>query len=487
MRLRLCIRYWPTPALLPALLPASDGEVEANDLHTVEKPVVEWVIFAGERLKDGPGRCYLDQLADHMPDDFVAEKVETILMIPSEFVSLLVVTPPSKQSKHLQRAVGFMLEEQLVDDPENLHFAIGGKRSIKVMGGQIQKVPVAVIDKILIEQVLANLREVSLVPAVAIPDCFSLPEPLEHGEEQRWVIVVECGRVVVRSGHVSGQAMNPTQMRPLLAALYRRMIARCNAEAGVDRIELTLEFIYQRTQDDDNPEAISMIESISGIVSNLIVAAESDEVKLPVKLRVRRVTSKLPAMVVTSQSYLSSTPPDFNLLQGMYKQHAEKSNRLGRWGQAASIAAVWVLLQLGMHASEAVWHSAEAQRLDDLSKTLFREINPEAQRIQSVKIQLSALLTGGENSNENLFLPLIKKTGDPIASINTQRANNQQITLNRLSFDNEQAQLKLDLYVSGYPVLDRLKLALENNGLKVDIEGASSDADRVKVKMKVKV
>jgi len=77
---------------------------------------------------------------------------------------------PVKAGAKLQQLVPYALEEQLADDIEALHFALG-KRS-----GESSRVPVAVVARALLDQWLAELRGAGIEPDAVYADSELLPQ-----------------------------------------------------------------------------------------------------------------------------------------------------------------------------------------------------------------------------------------------------------------------------------------------------------------------
>ena len=486
MKQKLFLRFWPNAGLAPQ---SYSTEVKFDDqpFHYEAKPFVEWVIFAGERLFAEPGWCYLDQLVEQLPEGFMLDKANVFLALPSEHINLTQVSTTSKQARHLQRAVGFMLEEQLADDPTELHYAIGGKRSYSSPEDQMISVPVAVLDRQMLTDILAELAEYNIIPSRALPDSLLLPEPIDNGEEQRWTIAIDSGRLVIRNHRYSGYAINFTQIDLVLDALFQETIQNAKRVDEVEKIELTLEFVYQRGAEHDNPLARAVIEKIESRLTALIDQLAVSDEAIPMTLRPRLVVSQRSTFTMIAQNYVNAISPDLNVLQGAFKQKSKRSRSAPPLMQLVAVAAIWLVLHVGVYVSEAAWYSAEAERLDQVSRALFREINPDVQRIQSVRKQLTALLNTQSSSEQLKFLPLLEKTGQPISEINgPQQQGKRRVELRRMTFSQELSALKLDLWVDGYPTLDRLKQSLEANALIVEIEGAARDEERVKVKLTIK-
>jgi general secretion pathway protein L len=101
--------------------------------------------------------------------------------------------PPSKASTKLQQLVPFALEEQLAEDIEDLHFAIGRRQ------GESTRLPVAVVARKLMDEWLTLLKSSGIEPEALYADSELLPQ--NPGQA---VALLEEDAVVVRppSGNV---------------------------------------------------------------------------------------------------------------------------------------------------------------------------------------------------------------------------------------------------------------------------------------------
>ncbi|CAA2962773.1 Hypothetical predicted protein, partial [Olea europaea subsp. europaea] len=92
------------------------------------------------------------------------------VLVPSTDVLLTEPEVPMKAGTKLQQVVPFALEEQLADDIDDLHFAIG-KRA-----GDSLRTPVAVIRRSLMDEWLVSLRSSGLEPESMYTESDLLPQ-----------------------------------------------------------------------------------------------------------------------------------------------------------------------------------------------------------------------------------------------------------------------------------------------------------------------
>src|ERR1700742_4448202 len=110
------------------------------------------------------------------------------VLVPGSDVLLAEPDVPIKAGTKIQQVVPFALEEQLADDIDDLHFAIG-KRV-----GESSRTPVAVVRRALMDEWLSTLRSNGLEPQAMHADSDLLPQ--NPGQA---VALMEEDIVVVRS------------------------------------------------------------------------------------------------------------------------------------------------------------------------------------------------------------------------------------------------------------------------------------------------
>src|SRR5256885_16375661 len=103
------------------------------------------------------------------------------VLVPSTDVLLAEPEVPTKAGMKLQQVVPYALEEQLADDIDDLHFAIG-KRA-----GDSARAPVAVVARALLDEWLAALRASGPEPEAVYADSELRP----HTPVQAVVPLVE--------------------------------------------------------------------------------------------------------------------------------------------------------------------------------------------------------------------------------------------------------------------------------------------------------
>ncbi|MBQ0797915.1 MAG: hypothetical protein KBT63_01430 [Porticoccaceae bacterium] len=124
------------------------------------------------------------------------EDCVTTVVVPGEWVSSLLVTPPKGSQRHLKQAIPYLLEDELASALETLHIATSRQRP----DGQIL---CAIIDQALLEQQLLLLNEIGIKPSVLIPDYWAMA-----GDTEQSRVALKAQRLLICNPDSTGLAIS---------------------------------------------------------------------------------------------------------------------------------------------------------------------------------------------------------------------------------------------------------------------------------------
>ena len=165
-------------------------------LHNAEPLQASWVVL------DENGRI-TQTVVDTALTAGITD-ADVIVVIPAQDVLLTQANLPKLNRQRLMQALPFALEEQLIDELDDLHFAIGPYINN-------QPLPVAVVAKQKMESWIAALKAIDISPTAIIPSIFILPT-----EENIWHINSHDGSSIVRTGKYTGFACESSNLDTLL-------------------------------------------------------------------------------------------------------------------------------------------------------------------------------------------------------------------------------------------------------------------------------
>lgn len=275
----------------------------------------------------------------------LAQGRRLIVLLPSAEIRLTSVQLPARQLAKVQQAVPYVLEDQLADDVETLHFAVGARRA----EGQW---PVAVIARERLAAILAMFGERGLRPDAVIPDLLALAAP----EPDQFTVLVDADEVLVRTGWCSG------------FACQRDDLALCLQLADPES-RYGLRVLVPRNQAFDPSSLGRPVEPVHGFSHPL-------------------------------EALLQHLRADaaINLLQGEFSVRQDLLRLWRPWRAAAVLGSLAFLFALTLHGVGAWRLGAELQALDEQNRQRYQQLFPTETRIVNLEAQLDqqiARLRGG--------------------------------------------------------------------------------------------
>lgn len=370
---------------------------------------------------DGTSASGAGALADAAP---LGAGRRVVLLVPGEQVLLTTARIPLRSRARALGAVPWALEDRLVAEVDTLHFALGPV-------GDDGEWPVAVVAHDVLAGCLQAATEAGLSPHSAWPEPLALPSP----ESGRWSALEEPGRVVCRTGPVSGLACTASMLPGVLHSL-------------------------------ETPAAIASVR-VDG-------AAADWPASLADKLDVTDVASD-PMQAFRSEPATSS----IDLLQGPYSRSERMGRLWRRWRAPAALAATLVLL-LAIHT--ALGYRQLGQReaaLRAATEEILRAADPDVGRIVNPRVQLKNRLDAARAANgrtDNGLLALLGRVGPVLAE-------NDAVRLTALGWRGR--QLDLTVEADELPLVDRLQRGLQAAGLEVELRGVKREDDKVRGEVRV--
>jgi general secretion pathway protein L len=158
-------------------------------LHPTSSTQVSWlVIDEANQIIESVFNGDLTQFPTHTNADDIR------IIVPTEHVLLHRVALPKLSRQRLLQALPFALEEQLIDDVSNLHFALGDYQADGTW-------PVAIVATQKMQEWSQLCKEINVIPRAFIPSIYLLPY-----SEKTWHINTDENHCLVRTEKYCGFA-----------------------------------------------------------------------------------------------------------------------------------------------------------------------------------------------------------------------------------------------------------------------------------------
>ncbi len=354
-----------------------------------------------------------------------------VLVVPGDDVLLAEATVPGGSAARALQAVPYALEDQLADDVDRLHFALGAK-------GKDDNYPVAVVGRETMDTVKEQCASAGLRVSEIVPETLALPKFSGNDVgESAWTALLDKEQVVVRLNGYTGFATDASMAGIMFDGARNDLPGDMNAS-----------MVVYRTQ---SSSALPQLENI--------------------EMETRDCDSRLSLYA----SGLASAPR-INLQQGEYSPRTAMNQSWKPWRWTAVLAAVLGTIFLGGKVMEQQQLKNQVTNLDTEIASTFKKAMPgvRMQRpVRQVKAEIKKL-SGG--SPEGFINSLHHITG--------ALAEQPQTVVRSVSF--RSGRFELDINTDAIPSLDLLTADLKKRGnLTMTTQSANREGDGLKSRIRI--
>jgi general secretion pathway protein L len=366
-----------------------------------------------------------DSAREHLRAALSQRRVVPLFAAPGEEVRLLRLQISAEEKKHLARSLPFMLEEQVADDIDDLHFASHHLERLDYA------VAICALQKM--EEWQALLAECGTV-GQWVPEPLLLP--WQSGE---WCLVMEEHGAIVRTGACEGFSVERGLVPHLLEAVL---------DEGAE------------------PEAVIVYGADQAADTALLPESVADRVQW-------RRGGFCAALMLADHS-----APPLNLLQGAFAPRLP----LGRWWrQWRSVAALFaVAFSLQLLATYADYFSLRRENLE-LRKAVqdsYRQAYPKGAVVdpeKQLRRQLDALRGTAQTSG---FVRLMEQVGGVVA----RRPGTSIASIN---YSDRGGEMRLNIVAADFEAVEQVRAAINQAGLQAVMESSSAQGEKVRARLRV--
>lgn len=359
------------------------------------------------------------------------EGKRSILVLPGNEVILSEAHVPGGSARAASQAVRYELEEQLADDVDSLHFALGPKTKDDVF-------PVAVVDSDTMDELRNRCAAVGLRPTQIVPETLALPkfdsdEPGGVG----WTALVDGARTVVRLNGHKGFSID-TDMAGMALTGARNELPE-DSEASM---------VVYRTD------------------------AAAQEMQAPSDVEVEtRPCSEVLGLYANGLA----GSPTINLLQGEYSPKSQMDKAWKPWRWTGVLAAVLAVIMIGGKWVDHRALKAQEQSLDGQIADAFKQALPNSRMVRPVS-QVRAAVNALDGGNTSGFTNSLYAIAETFAT--------QPDTVIR-SLAVRDGRFDLDVMTDALPTLDALKAELQKYDLELTVQSANRDQEGLRSRLRI--
>jgi general secretion pathway protein L len=353
--------------------------------------------------------------------------------VPGEDVLLTSINLPTRNKKRILSAVPYAIEDQVAEDIDNLHFAIGDRDR----AGNIQ---VAVVSHERMYDWTDALAAAGIEADKIVPDNLAIPYVDEH-----WTLLLENRKALLRTDSASGLI------------------------ADIDNLFVMLSLLVARTGDTP-PAGLRVLDcrAEGAPLLDLDVPVEQD-------------IQALHEPAISAMAAVANDSDGLNLLQGQYSK-SEQFGKLWRpWRAAAAMLAGWMVLHVALLGLENSALKAKADALRQQVSDVYLQTFPEASRVVNAQVQMQRKLEelrGGGGSGGTGFVALLSQVGKYLNETSG-------LVLDRMTF--RAGEIVVAFTIGDLQQLDSLKQRLTDEaGVAVQIQSATSRSGKVEARLQIK-
>ena len=365
------------------------------------------------------GRGPLEKIV--LPDG----EYETVVFVPGIDVVLTHTQLPAQRRAQLVQAVPFALEDQLIDDVETLHVALGTQ---DVSG----TVNAAVVAQDTMQQWLQQMKAIGVEPDAVIPDVLALERVNGNWSALHMQGDIYC----LRSGDESGFVCDASSLAVMAA----------------------------RHAEDLNqlPDAIDLVECDDA----------SPAMQMGLDVPINKMPCNGDALVSLIAGY--HTAQTIDLRQGEFKGATRLLRGKKRWLPAAVMLVLWFVLELGATVYDVQQLKAAGEEYQQKITTLFTQTFPNVKRVVDVQkqtvLELKALRENAQEGGTG-YIEIMAKLAPALGG-------NNDVEIQKLSYRNE--VLELEVVVPDLQGLENMKQAiLKVKGVELEERSTSARKDKL--------
>ncbi len=396
-------------------------------LHVGDDEQLSWSATAAASLPDDAGdKKYGD--AKTFAAEAGMRESDLVLVVPAQKVSLQEVTFAPHERKLLRQTVPYSLEDQLINDVDTQHFALGPIAAAK--GDADAQVSIAIVDRQWLGAWLQQCRDAGLDIKRVLPEQLLLPY-----REHCWTLRTEAARWVVRIGPYRGFAMEP------------------------DNAALVLQLL---------------LDSANALPQKLLVQTD---------ISVDVLASRLPELlrgsieVLDAEATIDAQNPVIDFLQGSFARTLPWRRWWLSWRRVAIVLAIAIVIHLIVGGVQHYRLNGQNIALRQQIEEVYRTVEPRGV-VNDPELQLRRKVQALKSHQGGAVLPLLEQVGDVLKSVDG-------VAVQNLTYSERQGELRVSLAANAFKDVEAVRAAIAGKGLNAQLVGSNTDGNRTRAQLRI--
>lgn len=403
----------------------------ADPVQNPESQLFSWLLQDASGDAQAHGGADTREIIEQTLAQNALEKVLLVGLIPGDEALFCLADIPAKQSRFVLQALPYAVEEQIAQDIDSVHLALGRHTP--------DGYQVAAIDQQQMERWLTLFTDWEHVRLDALyPDAALLPASADG-----WTACLDGDGVMLLS-----QRGEWLRMQTANLGLLGVTLAAPPSEEVIAEIPVT---VYGTESD---------LEAYQSAIAGL--SGGDGRVRLDQK---PLEFSTLELLAWAFHQHLCSP---VNLCQGAYAVNAHGAGPLKPWKPLIAVASVWFVVQLALEIGMGVYHNQEAEKLQVQAMAVYQSAFPGDRRTHAGNVRRvveGQLRVAGSGQDDIDFVTLLKYTGDQYSRLSGAGS----VTFNSINYNRNRGELVVDIRADSYDRMSSLRNGLANQGLQAQI------------------
>jgi general secretion pathway protein L len=395
-----------------------------------------WLGADGNPQPDSAASGDREALRAALGERTAGHNLSTWLILPGSSVNTRALEYSEKEKKHLRNLLPFQLEESVVGDVEDLHFALGTPA-----GG---RVVVAYTDKTWLQAVFAELATLG----IEITRCWSaplvLPMAAETGSDgyNHWSLGLYDGQFHLRYAPTLGFSVAESHARLALSLLL-------TSQERVDH----LPDLHLRAGSEDDLARLGEL--------------------IPAELQ-----ASIKSQTLADAWSLDYGSSSIDLCQGEFSQRLPIERWWKMWKSIAIFAGVCALVYLGTMIFEIQTLSGENLKIRQQIEASARSVIPQGRMVDPEK-QLSTLLKQLQPANQS------GRVMELLVVVLPQISTVPNVSIKGIAYVGEIGELNINVQADSFATFEALAQNIRNQGFNAEVLSANAQGNVQTARLKI--
>lgn len=374
------------------------------------------------------------------------DHVRLIGLLPGDEVLFCFAEIPAKQARYVTQALPFAVEEQIAQDIDSVHLALGSRTDLGFQVAAIDRNRMGIWYE-LFDAFLGADLEALYADAALLPT-----------RETRWTVCLAGETTLAAGSRGEWFRMNTKNL-----GVFSYTLAHPEENEVIAEIGLAL---YGAQADLDTYQ-------------DVIRALESEE-----RLRVNREALEMTPLEFLAHAHHHGLCEPINLCQGTFETTDRAGGVWRAWRPVAIVAGLWLALQVCVELGLGYYHTQQAEALEQTAMGVYHDVFPNDTRANARNVRRvleGQLRVARQQGPQADFLSLLGQAGAEYRRV----GGGQSIQFDSVNYSRQRGELVVELRADSYDRLSELRSAIGNRGLEARIGSVVNDSNGARARLTV--